>query len=608
MKQENGKYTKEDIKTRMLNRMQAIWDVRSMSLADPTMRLLVEALAMEVFRITGELSSAQTRMLERLAAMMTPSSMLTASPATAVLHARTSEGESYITPDAVFTSRDEQLSRRYNLKHFTFHPLCCMKSVDAEVRYIADSRALYEVLPGMGKDIHAQARQRMPEMNNTVYLGIAPGRAVQSFEDVSFWFDMPGIEDAAQFLSMLSYARWSVGRKEIAVKLGFNERLYDRFGISQKFRTLNADRINRMGRSFVTITEDLRPAQLVGGGLPPEIEHCYGEYLAQAVSEPLVWIKIAFPGKFTQEVLGRLVVHMNAIPIVNMDKHRLSGRIDAFSSVVPLRKQSAEYLLCVDSVTDENGSIYRESGFGDVSASVAGSYSVRHGGCERSGTEDMRDLIVRLTDSLYEESFSLSGSDKENMLENLSDLLRQAESLTRSLTPEERMQESTSYLIVDTRLAESRRLSVEYWMTNGHILNDLAVGGLFRCPQESAIEKSSVRLLTPLLGGKPSPDISRKTDIYKYLLLSRDAIYTREDIENYCRAFYGEYIRQVSVSLTYRPGNRPGQGIVRVLEVTIIPGEGMAGIDTEQFRCDLLSDLERRSPSTFNYSIQIKNE
>lgn len=591
----------------MMSRMRAIWDVRNMNLVDPVLTLLIEALAMEVFRLTGELASAQTRMLEKLAAMMTPSPLLTASPATVVLHARTSELESYITPDAVFTYRDERLSKRYNIKHSTFHPLCCTKSIEADIKYIVDAEAIYELLPGIGKDVYAEANRKMPVMGNTAYVGVELDEGVQSLKDVSFYCDFPGIEESERFISMLPYIRWSAGGKEIAVKPGFNEELYDRFDISRVFRALNTDRINRQKVQFVTISEDIRPAQLPRSNFPEELKECYLPEIVHSMSEPLVWIKLTFPGKFTKEAIKRIVVHLNAIPTVNMDKCRLSARIDEFSSVVPLHKQTADYLLGIDSVTDENGGTYMEAGLGDMSDSVAGSYSVRHGGCERPGTEDIRDMILRLTDALYDERFSFSSNEKENMLENLNDLLSQAELFTRSITAEERHRESTSYLIMDTRVQGTRRLSVEYWMTNGHILNDLTVGNPFNCMDNLAVQKSSIYPLTVLQGGKPSPDISRKADIYKYLLLSRDAIYTREDIENYCRAFYGEYIRQVSVALAYRPGNRPGQGIVRVLEVTIVPDKEMAGIDMGLFRRDLLCDLERRSPSTFNYSILIKS-
>jgi hypothetical protein len=603
-----GTLSKEDIKERMMERMRAIWDVRDMDIVDPVIKLLIEALAAEIFRLTGELGSMETRVLEKLAAAMTPNALLTATPATAILHARTLEGEAYVTPDTTFEYRDERLAKKYDIKQVTFRPISTVKSVNGDVRYLIDGEGAYEMLSGMVKDLIGRPHSRVTAGGNPIYIGLEVEGDVRTLRDVAFYFDMRDHGEAGKYLSALPYARWYVGERELSTAQGFNSTPDKESLVSHVYKELNADRRNRIKSRFISVTDGMELSMMAKDTFPKELAAFYPTDFVQSFTKPLLWLRVELPGSFTPEAVRHLSVCVNAFPVANIHKRRLSLEISEFSSFLPLAKRRADYLLGIERVSDGDGKEYFECGTGKGGAQSGYSYSLRRGGCERFNPEDSRGMIIRLVDALYDESGTFTGENREKLKEELDGLLRQVNLLAGKVTPEEREEESMSYLVIDTGILGVKRLTVDYWMTNAQILNGLVMTNHLECPEELPADEASLRLLTPIQGGKPSPDVSRRMDIYKYLLLSRDSIYTKEDIRNYCEAFYGEYVKGVEVSLGYAKGNRPGQGIVRTLEVDILPTGRMREITVGKFRENLLADLERRSPSTYNYSINVKTE
>jgi hypothetical protein len=603
-----GTLSKEDIKDRMMERMRAIWDVRDMDIVDPVIKLLIEALAAEVFRLTGELGSVETRILEKVADAMTPNAQLAATPSTAILHARALEGEVYVTPDTTFSYRDERLAKKYDINRVTFRPISTVKSIDGDVRYLIDGEGAYEMLPGMVKDLIGRPHPRVTAGGNPIYIGLEVGGGVRSLKDVAFYFDMRGYGEGDRYLPALAYAKWFAGGRELSTAPGLAASPGTGAPTSGIYGELNADRLNRLRTRFISVNDGRELDATCLERFPGGLAASYPDEFVRSFGKPLLWLRVDLPGRFTPEATRRLSVCVNAHPVANIFRKRVGVGIDEFCSFVPLMKQRSDYLLGIERVSDGDGGEYVESGTGKRRAGTAGSYSLRRGGCERFNREDAKGMVVRLVDALYDESNAFAGSDREELREQLQELLRLVRLLTQEVPPEERMEEAMSYLAIDTDLREGRRLTVDYWMTNAQLLNALPVSSPLECLEESLIDRDSIRLLTPIQGGRPSPDIPRKMDIYKYLLLSRDSIYTNEDIRNYCVAFYGEYIERVDVSLGYGTGDRPGQGIVRTLVVDVLPTGRMLEITAGKFRENLLADLMRRSPSTYNYRINIKNE
>ncbi|WP_260255311.1 type VI secretion system baseplate subunit TssF [Elizabethkingia meningoseptica] len=77
-------YSKETIKARMLQNATKLWGVKSIQSLDPFVKLLIDAFSTEVFKANNEIQNVNSRLLERLAKILTPTKYTHPSPAHAV--------------------------------------------------------------------------------------------------------------------------------------------------------------------------------------------------------------------------------------------------------------------------------------------------------------------------------------------------------------------------------------------------------------------------------------------------------------------------------------------------------------------------------------------
>ena len=168
-------------------------------------------------------------------------------------------------------------------------------------------------------------------------------------------------------------------------------------------------------------------------------------------------------------------------------------------------------------------------------------------------------------------------------------------------------QEMLSYVVIDQRYDKDTRLTVDYTLTNGEFANDIYAGEPLNDCANSDIDGDTLRFVTSARGGKPSPSVKRRMDMYRFMLLSHGRIYTKEDIRNFCMARYGDSIRSVEVKLGYVAGKKESEGFIRTLDVYLRLSEGMQGLDREEFVVNLDSELRRLSPETYNYRVFINS-
>ena len=79
--------SREKIKLRMLKRISQLWDIDQTQNIDPIVKLLTEAMAEEIFKLSGELNSIDDRLLSKLTKSTTPVNYLAARPTHALMQA-----------------------------------------------------------------------------------------------------------------------------------------------------------------------------------------------------------------------------------------------------------------------------------------------------------------------------------------------------------------------------------------------------------------------------------------------------------------------------------------------------------------------------------------
>ena len=59
-------FTKESIKARMFKQAATLYDIRNIDGIDPLIRLLIEALSGEIFKLSGDMHAIESRLLEKI--------------------------------------------------------------------------------------------------------------------------------------------------------------------------------------------------------------------------------------------------------------------------------------------------------------------------------------------------------------------------------------------------------------------------------------------------------------------------------------------------------------------------------------------------------------
>lgn len=590
----------------MYDRIATLWDIRNTDDLDPVVRLLVESLAAEVFNLSGELDTIEDRIVEKLARAFTPSFMMAASPAHAVLHARAIGGDAMVDHTTEFTYKEPRFIQRHNLRKLSMTPVCGAAIFDADVvALIADGR-FCNVTPRGGRDHAANAVRRDPLFNNTLWVGLEVGAEVQSLRDMAFYFEFPFMDNCEEYLRLLEYGKWSVGGREIAtvntlsaeggrtedrdVFELYDQRLYLRNEIKAKY-----------DRHFVTIKEDVPAKELRREAIPEDLRTLFGDDFVQGLRGDVVWLKVVLPPAFDGNGLSNLVVHANCFPVANVYCKQLLATVTPLSTIVRLEKEHSEYFLFIDSVRDSAGSEYKQVRTHEDNHD-ARTYVIRRGGSERFSSLDARDFLERLLDLYRDESIAFSSIDKdiagtaESMMEYLTDFDRKLKSYDGNT-------EHTSYIILGGDIKERVNLAVRYEMTNGVIANDIKAAEVLSAPEAGDIAPASAILMTATRGGRKSPPESSQKEIYQYMLTSRDRVYTREDIKLFCRSHYGEYFADVEVENGYEISNRPKEGVVRTTKVILHGYKGKAGVDAGLISGEILAGLQQRSPDRVNYRI-----
>ena len=601
-------FTKESIKTRMFKQAAALYDIRNIDGIDPLIRLLIEALSGEIFKLSGDVHTIESRLLEKVASALTPHTALVARPAHAVAAARPYTPQATVSSSDLFSYKSTEIVKKYKMKNIFFTPLHETRIINAELKYLVTADEFCTITPEGDRDAIAHLRSDVSVMCRKTSIGMKIGSNVTTLNDLPLYIDIPLVVDKSSYLKLLPYCHCTIGGIPVEIKGGIE---YDPArSVSEKYdlgRLIAEEITSKYAPHYLTLkASGLKVRELSRSRVPEEIATLLPSDFISGCDADTVWIDIEFPTAFSKEVLEQVKMQMNTFIVVNRYPARVTRKVDSASTILPLEKTEFEYFLSVDSVTDNHGEQLREIST-TRDESTVGSYSVRRGGCERFNTMDAKDYLNRLTDLLYDESMAFSSTDKDGVKEVIEQIEERVNQLEDKNIGGVEGQEMLSYVVIDQRYDKDTQLTVDYTLTNGEFANNIYTGEPLGDCANPDIDKTTLRFVTSTQGGKPSPSVKRRMDMYRFMLLSHGSIYTKEDIRNFCMARYGDSIRSVEVKLGYAAGKKESEGFIRTLDVYLRLSEGMQGFDTEEFAVDIDSELRRLSPETYNYRVFINS-
>ena len=597
-------FSKDEIKNRMLRRVATLWDVRNVEKLDPIVKLLIEALASEVFRLSNQSSDSGMRILEKVARVLTPSNLVSAQPAHAILTARSLSGTQILGAGAEFNYKNAAYLKKTGLNKLPFTAIGSPRIIDGAIRYMICGGKLMALDGSNIKDHLTGGRRRNPVFNNALWIGIETGPGIKSLKDLSIYFDFPYSDNREEYYVLLPHIKWSAAGRRLDARHGmYRESVYDPNPLSRYNlkNIVDAGILAKYNHRFITLNSELDVGRGSRSLYPQELEGSLEQSVIDALDKPLVWLKAEFPAYFTGDAIESATTCINAFPVANKYLSSNTRTLGFSSSIMPLNKASNEYFLGVESVYDSKGRDYTElQAHGNEESCT---YSIRKGGCERYNSVDAREYLMRLIDMLRDESMAFAKMDKDTVESNSMVLLSQISTMEYKSGVKSDLEENTSYLIFDRLDEDSCNITATYWLSNGRISEEIRKGEHLESVGDADVLTESAVLLTAPKGGYEAPSEARQIETFKFALISHGAVYSKDDISSFVLSRYGDFIESVEVSRGYAIGNKPHEGIIRVIDVKLTPKQHLADESRSDLKEDILFNLIHHSPDHFNYRV-----
>src|SRR5689334_24717181 len=93
-------HSKEVIKNRMQKHALTYWGIKNTADLDPAVKMILEALSLELYNLGNEMKDTQVRILEKIANLLAPDFLTAPNPAHALMHAAPVEAVESLSPAA----------------------------------------------------------------------------------------------------------------------------------------------------------------------------------------------------------------------------------------------------------------------------------------------------------------------------------------------------------------------------------------------------------------------------------------------------------------------------------------------------------------------------
>ncbi|MBC7387747.1 MAG: type VI secretion system baseplate subunit TssF [Opitutaceae bacterium] len=558
--------TKEDIKSRILRHISAIWGVKNTDSLDPLVRMLIEALSGEMQKTNQEIIEFEKRILEKISFVMTPSLLSAPHCAHGIMHAAPTETTQYITPATSFIIKKKSLEQDAGIDLF-FTPCSKTRLINGSVKYIITANSVFEYDMNMQKSVLSNHIENTSEKYK-IWIGLQ----IDKVQTLSFYFDFLNNEDKNFSLLAIKNAEWKVSDNVLNVEGGYEpdhgrKPIQNIFEGNDPMYMIEKEVSNFYAKQFVTISfpEELRTKSL----FPPIFDEYFSKSETSIFKEDLVWISINTQVPLDEKLLNTFFVSINSFPVLNRSQKESILRFKGISNLIPIRTENFEYFLSVKDIKDSDGREFKQIAFSDQENIQKGTYSIRKGGTEKMDPRSAKEYLNNLVELVRDEYATFSGFGQDTVGTLLKDLDKILVQITQRIKQNKNFNSDiTSYVSLDT-MEHSESVFLNYWTTNGPHANGLFAGSKFKLTKGSEINKDSMVLLSKTLGGKKDLEPSRHIEAFKYAMLTHDRLITAEDLKAFCFYELGEKIDKVEIQKTYVTSDNIKEGLVKCVEIIL---------------------------------------
>ncbi|AQX13803.1 type VI secretion system baseplate subunit TssF [Elizabethkingia meningoseptica] len=575
-------YSKETIKARMLQNATKLWGVKSIQSLDPFVKLLIDAFSTEVFKANNEIQNVNSRLLERLAKILTPTKYTHPSPAHAVAFYMPQEDTELVMDytEFFFKKNISSFSKTQSDKQIDipFTPVDNIKTIKAQVAVMVVGNTCYTFDQGLNRAPVCRVNNRIEDYRRiTIGIDISQYDSDRFPDKLSLYCSNVAFEHIDYVYRLLPHVKVTSNGKALNITSGLNytdQKKYEGFEEvfrEQSLRYKVTEDVKKIYNSkFVEIegiTDDLL---LEPGFFPFELGHLKGNtpQLEQLIHDHrFLWLTLEFPPQFTDQILDNFSFAINAFPVYNRLWKKTEYVLDIMGNNIPLETNKGEYFLYVDEVIDGQGKKYEEIPFTPNDQLSKGLYTVRKGGMERFSKRNAVDMMINVLELTRDEvaAFSVFNRDKlKDLLGEMSDkmkgMIKKVEYADKDLS------EDVNYVIIEP-IESSVHTYATFWVTHCSLANSIRPGTLLHSQQKA----KSIMLLSETIGGEMEQKGSDSIQAYRYALMTRDKIVSMEDIKSYCQMVMKDDLKSIKVARGTIISDKPKEGFVKTIDVNIIP-------------------------------------
>jgi hypothetical protein len=293
---------------------------------------------------------------------------------------------------------------------------------------------------------------------------------------------------------------------------------------------------------------------------------------------------------------------------MNRQLNDLKYRLKGGSNIVPLNTESPSQFLSVKSLTDDTHK-YKWVPYRKTEEEKTGTFMLRKGGVERFDERNARELISHLLELLRNESaaFAAYGYDFiATTLKEMNQKISLMEQKTKGYL--DNTAEIPNYIIVKP-FENKDMIYAEYWSTLAGTVNGIRAGTKLQQANGVKVKQDPIFLLTTTTGGRARLRPEERLTAFRYGIMTRNRIITKEDIRAFCFFELGDRIQKVTIEKGFEISVYKKEAYIRTIDVLLTPAETeVLNSKKWQVLCEQLrSKLQSRSGVSNNYRVLIQN-
>ncbi|WKX76153.1 hypothetical protein [Zobellia laminariae] len=436
---------------------------------------------------------------------------------------------------------------------------------------------------------------------------------MKTLDDLICYFDLLNFSNKELLVHHLGIADWSINGELLNVSKGYAQReivkddysAYINESIQSKIQFYEEFVQEFYRDHFYTVEGSIELK-----GKLKKYPEAFKTFLTQkdldALTTPLLWIKIEFSTVVSTAMLENLHCHLNCFPTLNKKSHSISKRLQPNFNIIPLESGN-DFFLDVHNVLGDSGNEYyvRDRNKKDDARPQA---YLRYGGVSRFDERDASELLNYTLDLLKEDSVAFSAMGDDFINSNLKDLKQIVSRIEQQIELRNFRKHKIPYLIVNRNSVEKNRDKIvftDYWTTTGEKANKINPYSKLYQYSGTAFKPDTLVFITGSLGGHDEPNPSEKIYAYREQILSRGRIITRQDIIHHCFAVFKNAITKVTVEkgVMVSQDNTVGYTPTTDIHITRHLDADYSETDWEHLKKELLIGIKTKSANVLPFRV-----